>query len=119
MRIISNHTSVLLSIPEIGRTVFIKIEDILYCKSFNNYTNIYTCDNGKFVVSKTLKLVENTLAGYGFIRSHRSYLINLGHISELITLEEKSIRLLDKIVLPISSAGICRIKNAVKTGIGC
>jgi two-component system LytT family response regulator len=62
---------------------FIKINDILYCKSNNSYTTFYTRDNESVMVSKNIKDCENFLAGYGFIRPHQSYLVNLEHLQRI------------------------------------
>jgi len=62
---------------------FIKINDIRYCKSNNSYTAFYTRDNESVVVSKNIKDCENFLAGYGFIRPHQSYLVNLEHLQRI------------------------------------
>lgn len=62
---------------------FININDILYCKSNNSYTTFYTIDNEPVVISKNIKDCENFLAGYGFIRPHQSYLVNLAHMRRI------------------------------------
>ena len=45
----------------------------------DNYTRLHTA-NGKFVLSQTLKNVESHLKPYGFLRVHRSYVVNLSGI---------------------------------------
>ena len=38
-------------------------------------------DNGKkFTMSKTLKYYENLLTEFGFLRTHKSHLVNIDHI---------------------------------------
>ncbi len=54
---------------------FIPPKEIMYCEALSNYTAIHTID-GKLVVSKTLKEVEDILLAYHFLRVHRSYLVN-------------------------------------------
>lgn len=55
----------------------VPIEDILYVKSDNNYSEFHTTDGRKVVVSKSLKFYDEQLRSYSFFRSHQSYLVNL------------------------------------------
>ncbi len=59
----------------------LQIEDILYCKADDNYTQIFIGDKKK-LVSKTLKYFEDTLSDNGFARVHKSYLVNVNAITE-------------------------------------
>lgn len=60
----------------------IEPDDILYAESDDNYANIYTSDE-KHVVSHTLKSVEEKLQANGFVRIHKSYLINFRKITSI------------------------------------
>jgi two-component system LytT family response regulator len=57
----------------------VSIDDILFLKSDNNYTEVHTSDQRLIVVSKTLKHYDDQLKGYSFFRSHQSYLVNLNY----------------------------------------
>lgn len=56
--------------------------DIVYVEAFDNYANVFT-EKDKFIISHTLKSVEEKLLPFGFIRIHRSYLINFAHVDSL------------------------------------
>jgi len=58
----------------------VDIQDIVYCKSDNNYTEFHFLHKKMILVSNTLKYYEGVLAAKGFIRSHQSYLVNAQHI---------------------------------------
>lgn len=62
--------------------VFVDINDILYCESDSNYTTFFLANGEKVIISKTLKDVEEMLAGDDFFRIHASYLINMKHVSK-------------------------------------
>lgn len=62
--------------------VKIYFDDVLYAEAMDNYCVIYT-SNGKYILSQTLKLVEQKLKPNGFLRIHRSHLVNLKHISQI------------------------------------
>jgi two-component system LytT family response regulator len=59
----------------------VPVSDIVYCESDGNYTSVYLASGKKIMVSGTLKEYEEILGEYGFFRVHKSYLINLKHIS--------------------------------------
>ena len=65
-----------------GELRSINTDEILYAESDNNYTNIITADR-KFVVTHTLKSVEDKLKAMGFVRNHKSYLVNFQKISSI------------------------------------
>lgn len=56
--------------------------DILFVEACDNYSILYTKES-KFVISYSLKHVEAKLPGKEFMRVHRSYVVNLGHISQI------------------------------------
>ena len=59
----------------------IEIQEILYCKADDNYTEIHLKEERK-IVSKTLKHFETTLRDYGFARIHKSFLVNINYIQK-------------------------------------
>lgn len=65
-----------IAVPVSDGFEFIETNEILYCQSQNNYTLLYTLNDRKLVVSKTLKEFEKLLDKYFFIRIHKSFLIN-------------------------------------------
>ncbi|REE00387.1 LytR/AlgR family response regulator transcription factor [Marinoscillum furvescens] len=62
--------------------VSVKPSDIHYVEADDNYANIYT-DKGKFLISHTLKSIEDKLTPFGFRRIHRSFLINFDKIDAI------------------------------------
>ena len=62
---------------------FVKLEDIVYCESQNNYTLFYLTCGKKILVSKTLKIFSTMLEDYHFFRVSRSHLVNLNHVIKL------------------------------------
>jgi two-component system LytT family response regulator len=57
------------------------LNDITYCKADCNYTLIYLKDNSSIIVTKVLKCVESILPKDISLRIHRSYLININHVT--------------------------------------
>jgi len=79
------------------------LNNIISCESDNNYTSVYTTDGAKILVSKTLKEYENLLAGCGFYRVHKSYLINLAHIKRFEKQDGGYIILTNDLKIPVAS----------------
>ena len=73
----------ILFLPKLGGKEAINIEDIIYCKASNNYTEIILKGKIKKVISKTLKATESMLVDFPyFYRVHDSYLVNYRCIEE-------------------------------------
>ena len=70
-----------ITIPLQNGFEVLQMEDILYCQADDNYTQIYL-KKGKRLVSKTLKYFEDSLVNNGFVRVHKSYLVNVNEITE-------------------------------------
>ncbi len=69
-----------ITIPVQDGFEVLQISDILYCEADDNYTNIYM-EKGQKLVSKTLKYFETSLHQHGFVRIHKSYLVNISKIT--------------------------------------
>lgn len=64
--------------------VFVKTADIAYCRADSNYTHVIMADGRKITVARTLKELDETLAGSDFARVHASYLVNINHIQKYV-----------------------------------
>jgi two-component system LytT family response regulator len=62
----------------------VRISDIIRCESSINYTHFIMVDGTKILVTKTLKDYDELLCNHGFIRIHKSHLVNLNHIKKYI-----------------------------------
>ena len=98
---ISLHTS--------DKIIVVNIEDIVRCKSDNNYTTFYFNEQQNILVSKTLKYYADMLKEVGFLRVHQSHLVNTKYIKEFIKSDGGYLILKDKSNVPVS----VRKKNEV------
>ena len=64
------------------KMIKIIVADILYIEADRNYCRIIT-KNKEYLLCITLKTIEEKLPGRIFLRTHRSYIINLAHIDEV------------------------------------
>ena len=66
-----------------GRMIKIILMDIMYIEADRNYSRIFTSQK-EFVLSVTLKYIEEKLKVPFFMRIHRSYLVNMMHIDQVL-----------------------------------
>lgn len=99
-----------------GRKIqVIPVESIHYIESQDDFVMIY-CNEGHFMKQKTMKFFEEHLDANQFVRIHRSYLLNLSHISEIQQYEKESWIVLTKqgAKLKVSKAGYSNLKEKLK-----
>ncbi|WP_298766927.1 LytTR family DNA-binding domain-containing protein [uncultured Polaribacter sp.] len=70
-----------ITIPQQDGFEILDVNDIVFCKADDNYTEIHLA-NSKKLVSKTLKYFELALKEYTFARIHKSYLVNVNAITK-------------------------------------
>jgi two-component system LytT family response regulator len=64
-------------------TFFYKPEEIIRLEGESNYTKFFFTGNKTLLTSKTLKEYEEILCNHGFIRIHKSHIINKVHVVNL------------------------------------
>lgn len=62
----------------------VDVADIIRCESNGNYTRFVIKGKQNILVTKTLKDYEETLSEHNFIRIHKSFLVNLAHVSKYV-----------------------------------
>lgn len=84
-----------LCIPSLKGFQVVELNDILYAESSGNYTNFYFNNIQRICTSKPLHEYEVLLADSGFIRVHKSFIINLVHVKEYVRGEGGTVILSD------------------------
>ena len=69
-----------VALPEINGFAIVNVEDIVRCEGKRNYTRIILKSAPEKVVSRTLLEFEHLLAPLGFVRIHRSHLVNIMNV---------------------------------------
>jgi len=72
-----------LAIKKRGTIQLIPIEDVLYIKGAGTYTELFLNDGKKELHDKSMEKLEQLLA-FSFERIHKSYLVRMSEISEII-----------------------------------
>jgi DNA-binding LytR/AlgR family response regulator len=72
-----------LAVRKGGRTILLSIDDIVFLSARNKSTYAHT-DENQYLVDLTLGELEEKLGKESFARIHRSYMINLNKIKEIL-----------------------------------
>lgn len=73
-----------LCIPSLKGFQIIDLDDILYAESSGNYTNLHFLNKPMTCTSKPMHEYEKLLEDAGFVRIHKSILVNLLHVKEYL-----------------------------------
>lgn len=72
-----------LALSTLEGVFFFEPEEILYCEGENNYTRFTFIKHKPMLVSKTLGEYEDLLGEHGFLRIHKSYMVNAKYVSKV------------------------------------
>lgn len=104
-----------ISCERAGKKVTVSTTDIKYCIARDDYAYVETT-NGKYFSPVSLSSIEKQLDGLGFMRVHRSYLVNLAFVETSVTQESGAMSLKIKDSedeIPVSRRKIPLIKKAL------
>ena len=86
------------------KIIIIPINEIIFIKADGDYISINTT-KGNWLKEQTMKYTEDSLPAYSFVRIHRSYIVNINHISRIERYGEKQqIVLHNNVKIKISAA---------------
>lgn len=90
-------------VPVANGVEILNLKDITFFKAEGSYTQIFFVNNTHLLVSKNLKHFEFILSGIaGFIRIHRSFIVNINFAKKLLRKDGGTLLLENKTELPIS-----------------
>ena len=83
-----------IALPTSDGFQVILLNEIIYCQASKNYTEIFTISGEQFLITKTLKNIEEVFGSTFFFRIHKSILLNINYVKSfskrngfIITLE--------------------------------
>ncbi|NGX83272.1 response regulator [Aequorivita sp. KMM 9714] len=104
------HDEEFLSFSADNELYKIKQSQILYLKAYDNYCYVITTTR-KYLVPKTLKYLSSQLNQEKFIKTHRSYIINLLKVDALC----KNVVIINNIEIPISNSRKSELKQLIQS----
>ena len=92
----------------------IPVHDVLYLEAADDYVKIYT-QEGYFLKNKTMTHFEQALDGQQFVRSHRSYIVNVQQITRIDPYEKDNhvAILRSGAKVPVSRSGYGKLKEVL------
>ncbi len=104
-----------ISLHTLDKIIVVDLNDIVRCKSDNNYTEFYFKDGTKTLVTKTLKTFSDLLKSYQFLRVHQSHLVNIHYIKAFIKSDGGYLVLKNKHTVPVSTRKRGEVIEALNT----
>jgi len=104
-----------LAVRKGGRTILLNLDDICFLSAKNKSTYVHTFEN-QYLADLTLKELESKLLKESFCRVHRSYMVNLNRIKEIIRQDGEFVVVAadrDETRLPVARRQIKQFREAV------
>jgi two-component system LytT family response regulator len=97
-----------------GKIKIIPLEDIHFLEAADDYVKIHT-HNGAFLKNRTMAYFEKTLDPAQFVRTHRSYILNVQQVTRIDPYEKDShlCILQSGAQVPVSKAGYMKLKGVL------
>lgn len=98
-----------------GRTILLSMEEIVFVSARNKSTYVHTFEN-QYLVDLTLAQMEARLAKEPFARVHRSHMVNLNRIKEIVRAEGGYVVVVtdrDETQIPVARRQVRAFREAV------
>jgi two-component system, LytTR family, response regulator len=92
----------------------IPVQDIHYLEAADDYVKIITAE-GSFLKKQTMGYFEEVLSASLFVRTHRSYMVNMQQITRIDAYEKENhlAVLKNGVTIPVSRAGYPKLKSVL------
>jgi two-component system LytT family response regulator len=107
-------TSPKIGLPVGDHVEYVPVDSIIRCKGEGNYTRFIFPDRKAILVAKTLVEFEELLADHGFIRVHKTHLVNLKYVTAFIRDNSGSLILSNGDEVAISRRRKDRVRERLK-----
>nr|WP_293844275.1 LytTR family DNA-binding domain-containing protein [uncultured Arsenicibacter sp.] len=98
----THHISDKIAVPYQQGIIFLPVSEVLYCESDSNYTKVVATQNRSFLLTRTLREVQEILEERNFLRVHRQYVINLDHIKLFMKGEGAYLVMTNDVSIPVA-----------------
>ena len=92
----------------------IPVHDVLYLEAADDYVKVHTTE-GYFLKNKTMNHFEQSLDANQFVRSHRSYIVNVQQITRIDPYEKDNhvAVLRSGVKVPVSRSGYVKLRSVL------
>lgn len=91
-----------IAVPQQFGWVFLKVQEILAVEAARSYCTFHCQPARRITASRSLSWAEEQLLVFGFVRSHRSWLVNLHYVEEYSRKDGIHLRLSSGLQIPVS-----------------
>ncbi|MCB9196904.1 MAG: response regulator transcription factor [Flavobacteriales bacterium] len=99
-----NNSNKKVVLPTLEGFEVVDMSDIVRMEANDNFTNFYLKSGAKKVICRTLKFYEDVLKDSGFMRVHRSHIVNMNYITGYKKGKGGQVELIDGSVVDVSSS---------------
>ena len=99
----------IVSIVEKSKIFYVNMEDIMHITCDGYVSTVYLANGTAYSSARLLKLYEEDVEQYGFLRANRHTLVNIRHISDVQ--RTKRILHIGDIIISVSKRKISLFKN--------
>jgi two-component system LytT family response regulator len=94
-----------------GRIKIIPLHEIQYLEAADDYVKIFTAE-GNYLKKKTMNFFEGVLDPKLFVRTHRSYIVNIQQVTRIDAYEKENqlAILTNGAKIPVSKSGYVKLK---------
>lgn len=102
-----------IGLPLSDALEFVVLDDIFYFEADGSYTNVFTKE-GKVLVSKKIKYFEDILLDDGrFVRTHRSYLVNVENVVKYSKKEGATLAFPNGLEVPVAREKVKEFDDSI------
>lgn len=94
-----------IAIPQRNSVEYIYPNEIIYIKADGSYCELYLTSGRKKVISRPLKFISDRILENYFFRVHRSYVVNINHISKWDKTSGGALIVSNQASIPLSRSG--------------
>jgi two-component system LytT family response regulator len=78
------------------------VSEIIRCEANDNFTDFHISNRKKMMICRTLKFYEEVLSESGFMRVHKSHLVNMDHVKKYLKGKGGQLVMADDSVIDVS-----------------
>jgi two-component system LytT family response regulator len=93
-----------IALPTHDGFTMVHINDITHLNAESNYTWVHIVQQKKYLVTRTLKDLEDMLHFPQYFRAHKSHLVNLNHVDKYVRGQGGYLVMKDQIQIPVARA---------------
>lgn len=94
-----------IAIPQSNSIEYLDPSELIYVKADGSYSELFLTSKRKKLISRHLKYIADRIQQSGFFRPHRSYLVNVNHITRWDRTDNGSLSLSNGDTVPLSRKG--------------